>query len=63
MFQTKVVEKVKTRFVFSNFSENHVVYEIRWKNIVERGMPQMTLRRKRLACWILKAKKTHTQIV
>jgi hypothetical protein len=32
-----------THFMFSNFfPENLAVYEIMWKNIVERGRPQMT---------------------
>ena len=53
MFQTKVVEKIKTHFMFNNvffFSENHAVYEIMWKNIVERGRPQMTIWRMAIAC-------------
>jgi len=38
MLQTKVVEKIKTHFVFNNFfSENRAVYEIMWKNIVRAG--------------------------
>ena len=39
MFQTKVVEKIKTHILWSVtfFSENRAVYEIMWKNIVERG--------------------------
>jgi len=49
MLQTKVVEKIKTHFVFSNPSplpqhkKNLDVYEIMWKNIVEQGRPQMTI--------------------
>jgi hypothetical protein len=44
MFQTKVVEKIKTHFLFSNFfPENLAVYEITWKNIVEPDRPQMTV--------------------
>ena len=31
-----------------------------WKNIVERGRPQMTVWRKRIACWITKATDTDT---
>jgi len=31
-----------------------------WKNIVERGRPQMTIRRMRIACWITKAINTNT---
>jgi len=38
MLQTKVVEKIKVHFVFNIFSpENLAVYEIMWKNSVERG--------------------------
>ena len=40
MFQTRVVEKVKTHTLCSVilfFSENFAVYGIMWKNIVERG--------------------------
>ena len=31
-----------------------------WKNIVQRGRPQMTIWRMRIACWITKAANTHT---
>ena len=38
------VQKTKTHFMFNNFfPENCVVYEIMWKNIVERGRPQTTI--------------------
>ena len=58
------MEKIKTHFVFSNiFSENLTVYEIIWKNVVERGRPQMTIWRMRIACWIPKATNTHSQYV
>ena len=30
-----------------------------WKNIVERGKPQMTMWRMRIACWISTATNTH----
>ena len=40
MFRTKFVEK--TQFLFSTFFANHAVYEKMWKNIVERGRPQIT---------------------
>jgi hypothetical protein len=50
---SEVVEKkTNTDFVFRNFFENHAVYEIMWKNFVERGRPQMTIWRMRIACWI-----------
>jgi len=64
MFQTEVLENIKTHFAFSAnyyFLENHTVYEIKWKNIVEPGRPQMTIWRIRIACWISKATKTHSQ--
>ena len=49
-----------THFMFNNpFSENRAVYEMMWKNIAERGRPQITIRHMRIACWILKV--THTE--
>jgi hypothetical protein len=57
-------ENQNTHFVFSNFSsENRAVYETIWKNIVEPGRPQTTLRRMRTACWINKAIQTHSEYV
>jgi hypothetical protein len=58
-------ENQNTHFVFSNFfiSENHAVYEIMWKNIVEPGRPQMAIWRMRIACWITKATNTHSKYV
>jgi len=43
MFQTEVIQKIKTHFVFSIFfsSENRAVYEITWKNITERLRAQI----------------------
>ena len=44
MFQTKVVEKIKTYFMFNNVSpENRAFYEIMWKNLVQPDRPQMTI--------------------
>jgi hypothetical protein len=44
MFQIIVLEKMETYFKFSNFvSENHGVYEIMWKNMVEPDRPQMAI--------------------
>jgi len=66
MFQTKVVEKIKTHIVCSVtffFIENRTVYEIMWKNAAEWGRTQMTIWRMRIACWIPKATKTHTQVL
>ena len=43
-----------THFMSNNFfpPENWVVYKTMWKNFVERGRPQMTIWRMRIACWI-----------
>jgi hypothetical protein len=54
-------ETQNTHFVFSNPPpENRVVYEIMWKNIVERGRAQMAIQRMRSACWVTKATDTHS---
>ena len=45
------------------FVENRAVYEIMSKNIVEPGRPQMTIWRKRIACWIHNATNTHSEYV
>jgi len=34
-----------------------------WKNTVERGRPQMTTWRMRIACWIHKSTNTHSEYV
>jgi len=34
-----------------------------WKNVVERGRPQITMWRMRFACWILKATNTRSEYV
>ena len=36
-------------------------FEIMWKNVVERGRPQMTIWRMRIVCWIPKATNTHSE--
>jgi hypothetical protein len=42
MFQTKVVEKIKTHISYSiTLSENSAIYEIMWNNMVEAGRPHM----------------------
>jgi len=50
-------------FCVRHFFLNRAVYEKMWKNIVERGMPQMTIWRMRIACWIPKATNTYTHFV
>jgi hypothetical protein len=47
----RVVEETTTHFTFcKSFFGNSAVYVIMWKNILERGMPQVTIWRKRIAC-------------
>jgi hypothetical protein len=44
MFQTKVVEKIKTHFIFINyFSENRAVYETIWESFVQLDRPQKAI--------------------
>ena len=51
-----------THFVFSNFfSENGALYELRWKNILDRGRSQMTIWRMRISCWVPKATNTYSE--
>jgi hypothetical protein len=64
LFQIRVVENNKTRFMFGNFlSENCAVYEKMSKNMVEPERPQMAIWR-RVACLISKATRarSHTEI-
>jgi len=42
----RVTPNTHSTRIFNNlFFENRTVYEIFWKNIVQRGKPQMTIRR------------------
>jgi len=64
MLETKFVEKVKTHILCSvTFLENRAVYEKMWKNIVERGRPQITTWLMRISCWIPKATNTQSYYV
>ena len=51
--------------MFNNFFffENHEIYEIMWKNIVERCWPQMIIRRLLIACWTPRATNTRSGCV
>jgi hypothetical protein len=57
----KVVKEMKKKLCSITLFENRAIWKIMWKNIVERGRPQMTIWRMRIACWIPKARHTHTQ--
>jgi len=67
MFQTEVIEKIKTHILCSVilFSENPAIYEIIWKNIVEQGQAtdDDIVWFIRIACCILKATKTHSECI
>ena len=53
-------ENQNTHFMFSSFfSENHAVNGIIWRNMIERGRPQMTRWSMRVSRWVAKAKNTH----
>jgi hypothetical protein len=64
MFQTTGVE-IKHTFLRSKliFFLNRVDYEIKLKNIVQPGRPQMTIRHMRCACWIPKTTNTHSEYI
>jgi hypothetical protein len=49
----KFVQEIKSRFIFSNFFENHALFE--WEKTVESDRHQMTIWRMRIAGWILMA--------
>ena len=50
--------------MFDNvFTKNSPVFEIKLRNIVERGMPQIIIWCMRVACWISKATNTHSEYV
>jgi hypothetical protein len=56
IFQIKVVGKIKTHTLCSiTLFQNHAIYEIMWKNIVQPGRPQMTIGHMQIACWIPQA--------
>jgi hypothetical protein len=62
----RFVEEIKTHIlcsvIFFSF-ENRAVYEIMWRNVVEPVKPQMTIWRRRIACWMPKAINTHSKYV
>jgi hypothetical protein len=64
MFQTNVVEEIKTQFRVPHFFfENRAIYEIMRKNMVEPITTQNTIWRMRIACCIPKVTKTHSEYV
>ena len=64
----KYRENQNTHFMFSKFfSEIRAIYEVIWKKYSRDGQAPddniIDLRRMRLACWITKAKYTHSEHV
>jgi len=45
------------------FFLNRALYNEKWKNFAERGRPQMTTWRMRIACWITLTTNTHSDCV
>jgi hypothetical protein len=66
MFQTRVVEKLKTHILCSTtFSENTVFYEIKLKKYgrARQELDENITRRIRYACWITEVTNTHCEYV
>jgi len=62
-FSDRVMEKIKTHFIFNNFVfVNHAIYEIKSKNAVDPDRPQ-TIICMRIECWIPKAINTYSNYV
>ena len=62
--EKNVVEKIQTHSLCSvTFSLKWYLFKIKWKNIVERGRPQMAVWRMHIACCIAKATNKHAQFV
>ena len=56
-------ENQNTYFVFGNSFRYSCHLWYKWKNNVGPGGPQITIWRMRIACWIAKARNTHTGCV
>jgi hypothetical protein len=65
MFQTEVVEKIKTHILGSVtfFSEKRAVYETLWKNTLQTDRPQTAIWRMRIVRCIARATNTHSEYV
>jgi len=65
-FWTKVLDKIKTHFMFNNSLSLAVffyctIYEMMWKIIVGPGRQQMTVWCMCIAYWVTKATNTHSE--
>jgi len=63
MFQTEVVDKLKTRILCSFFFYSRSVYDITWKNIVKPDRPHLTIWSICIACCIRKDTNTPSEYV
>jgi hypothetical protein len=67
MFQTKVVEKIRThlsfQYIYNFFFKLCPVYEIMWKNIVQLGRPQKKIWCMCITCWRPTAMSTVSEYV
>ena len=66
MFQTKVVEKIKTHILYSVtpfFKKKSFRLWDNVENIVQPDRPRMTTWRMRISCWIPKTTNTHSEYV
>ena len=64
MFQTKIVEKIKTHILRSvPFYRKYCRLCDKEKKIAELDRPQMIIWRMRITCWITKAKNTYSAYV
>ena len=57
-------ENQSTHLIFYNFyPQSRAVYDIMWKNMIQPGRPQKTIRRMRIACRITKIRETQYLII
>jgi hypothetical protein len=67
MFYTKVVQEIKTQVLCPKafFFENLAAYEIMWKRYgrATQVTDDSIIRRMRIACWIIRARNTHSEYV
>jgi hypothetical protein len=64
MFQAKVVEKIKTRILYSvSFFNKCVICELMWKNAVEPDRSQIPVWNMHIACWKPKAANVYSEYV
>ena len=62
MFQTEVLDKIKTHILclVTFFFEKRAVYDTMFKNLVDLEKPGMTIWRMLISRWVPKATNTHT---